>query len=139
VARLCVSAQQILAEIQKRPQRMDMARGFLTYYLEAAVRIVTGYEQLASQGSASSEVRRTMDQAEASLPGIQRAFDAQLESLMQLELLDLDSEIALLDKTVQMEERFAATRPSSPSEQGRTGPGAGVTSDAGPSAAAGAR
>jgi 5-bromo-4-chloroindolyl phosphate hydrolysis protein len=106
VAQLCVTAQQILAQIQKHPQRMDVARGFLTYYLEAATRIVRGYEQLASRGSYSPEVRKTLAQAENSLPGIQRAFDSQLESLLQLDLLDLESEIDLLDKTVQLENRF---------------------------------
>ena len=49
VARLCVTAQQILAEIQKRPDRVDIARGFLTYYLDAAARIVAGYEQLVTR------------------------------------------------------------------------------------------
>ena len=106
VAQLCVTARQILAEIQKRPERIDVARGFLTYYLEAAARIVAGYEQLVARDSSSPEVQKTLAQAESSLPGIQRAFDSQLESLLQLDLLDLDSEIALLDKTVQMEERF---------------------------------
>ena len=83
-----------------------MARGFLTYYLDAAARIVAGYEQLVARASSSPEVRKTWTKPESSLPGIQRAFDSQLESLLQLDLLDLDSEIALLDKTVQMEDRF---------------------------------
>jgi 5-bromo-4-chloroindolyl phosphate hydrolysis protein len=108
VAQLCVTAQRILAEIQKHPQRMDVARGFLTYYLEAAARIVGGYEQLAVRDGYSPEVRKTLAQAESSLPGIQRAFDSQLESLLQLDLLDLESEIDLLDKTVQMENRFSS-------------------------------
>ena len=106
IAQLCATAQQILAEIQKHPQRMDVARGFLTYYLEAAARIVRGYEELVARGSDSPEVRKTLAQAENSLPGIQRAFDSHLESLLQLDLLDLESEIDLLDKTVQMENRF---------------------------------
>jgi hypothetical protein len=106
IAQLCVTAQQILAEIQKHPQRMDVARGFLTYYLEAAARIVRGYEELVARGSDSPEVRKTLTQAENSLPGIQRAFDSHLESLLQLDLMDLESEIDLLDKTVQMENRF---------------------------------
>jgi 5-bromo-4-chloroindolyl phosphate hydrolysis protein len=106
VAQLCVTARRILAEIQRHPERIDVARGFLTYYLDAAARIVGGYEQLAARGSFSAEVRKTLAQAENSLPGIQKAFDSQLESLLQLDLLDLECEIALLDKTLQMENLF---------------------------------
>ena len=35
VARLCVTAEKILAELRKEPRQLDLARAFLTYYLEA--------------------------------------------------------------------------------------------------------
>ena len=46
VARLCTSAEKILDELRKEPRQVDLARGFLTYYLEAAYRIVRGYASL---------------------------------------------------------------------------------------------
>jgi hypothetical protein len=102
VAELCATARRILAEIQKHPERTDVARGFLTYYLEAAARIVRGYERLAVQSSDSPGVMKILSQAENSIPGIQKAFDSQLDALLQLDLLDLESEMELLDKTMQM-------------------------------------
>ena len=47
VARLCVTAEKILDELRKEPRQLDLARAFLTYYLEAAHRIVRGYVGLA--------------------------------------------------------------------------------------------
>lgn len=119
VGRLALTAEQILGEIQRRPERIDLARGFLTYYLEAAARIVSGYERLVTRENRSDEVSRTIAQAEASLPGIQKAFDTQLDALLQHDLLDLDSEIALLDKTVQMQDRFLVASTGRPASSPR--------------------
>ena len=103
VAALCATAGDILDELRKDPRQLELARGFLSYYLEAAERIVRGYADLSERELDSPEVRQTLARAEASLQGIQQAFDGQLAGLIQNELLDLDSEIALLEKTVQMD------------------------------------
>ncbi len=121
VGHLSFTADEILRELSKHPERIELARGFLTYYLDAALRIASGYQELAARTNPSPEMRSIMIQAESSFPGIQRAFDAQLSSLLQHELLDLDSEIALLDKMVQMNERFEAARELPSSTTGRSG------------------
>jgi hypothetical protein len=121
VGRLSVTADEILQELGKNPERIELARGFLTYYLDAALRIAGGYQELSKRSNPPPEVRATMAQAEDSLPGIQRAFDSQLASLLQMDLLDLDSEIALLDKMVRLNERFDEARGLPPSSGGTGG------------------
>ncbi|NLT36342.1 MAG: hypothetical protein GXX83_10660 [Gaiellales bacterium] len=103
VGRLCLTAEQILEEILLKPGQAELARGFLNYYLEAADRIIRGYADLSGRHLVSAEVTQTLAQAEASLGGIQKAFDNQLSMLLQYRLLDLDGEISLLEKTVQMD------------------------------------
>lgn len=103
VGRLCLTAEQILEEIRLKPRQVELARGFLNYYLEAADRIIRGYADLSGRHLASADAARTLTQAEASLSGIQKAFDNQLSGLLQYRLLDLDSEISLLEKTVRMD------------------------------------
>ena len=83
---------------------MELARAFLTYYLEAAQRIVSGYVELGRRESPAQEVCDTLERAEDSLESIQRAFDQQLAGLLQSEVIDLDSEIELLEKTVEMDD-----------------------------------
>lgn len=104
VARLCASAEKILTELRREPRQIDLARAFLTYYLEAAYRIVRGYAGLIERGVGSDEVQATLARAETSLDAIQRAFDKQLAGLLEHEVIDLDSEVALLEKTVQMDD-----------------------------------
>lgn len=112
VGRLCLTAEQILEEIRLKPQQADLARGFLTYYLEAADRIIHGYADLSGRQLSSAEAAQTLAQAEDSLEGIQRAFDNQLSGLLQYRLLDLDSEISLLEKMVRMDNLAGPGMPS---------------------------
>jgi hypothetical protein len=100
---LCQTAEEILAELRNDPGQVPLARPFLGYYLEAANRILRGYVDLSSRGFDSPDTRATLTRAEASLDSIQLAFDSQLASLLQRQVLDLDSEIALLERTVQMD------------------------------------
>lgn len=103
VSHLCQTAERILVELRNEPSQVPLARPFLSYYLEAANRIVRGYVDLSRRGIDSADALSTLARAEASLASIQRSFDGQLAGLLQHQVLDLDSEIALLEKTVQMD------------------------------------
>jgi hypothetical protein len=106
---LCRTADQILAELAARPRRLDVARVFLTYYLDAAHRIVNGYVHLVGSGASAPEIAKTLLRAEASLHVVQQAFDRQLASVLEDRALDLDSEIELLERTVRSETMYSQT------------------------------
>jgi len=109
VARLCDTAERILDEIATHPTKVGAARSFLVYYLDAADRIVRGYADLAARGVRTPEITRTLDRAESSLATVQQAFDRQLAAMLDEKLLDLDSEIDLLQKTVRMDDLYHQT------------------------------
>jgi hypothetical protein len=111
VGRLCGTAEDILVELRNEPTQVPLARPFLSYYLEAANRIVGGYVELSRRDFDSPDTRTTLARAEASLDSIQRAFDSQLAGLLQHQVLDLDSEIALLEQTVRMDNLTTAPTP----------------------------
>jgi hypothetical protein len=102
VDRLCATAEQILDELGREPRQIQLARAFLAYYLQAAQRIVTGYSELAARGNSSASAAESLAGAERSLDSIQLAFDQQLEALLEHRVIDLDSEVAVLEKTVRM-------------------------------------
>jgi hypothetical protein len=109
VVGLCATADQIIAELATQPRKLDAARGFLTYYLDAAQRIVEGYVNLGQRGSSTPEINQTLARAEASLKVVQQAFDRQLASVLEDRALDLDSEIELLERTVRSETMYTQT------------------------------
>jgi hypothetical protein len=109
VVALCRTADQIIAELASHPRKLDAARGFLTYYLDAAQRIVEGYVYLGSRQSSSPEIDKTIVRAEDSLHVVQQAFDRQLANVLADRALDLDSEIELLERTVRSETMYTRT------------------------------
>jgi hypothetical protein len=109
VVALCRTADQILAELAAQPRKLDAARGFLTYYLDAAQRIVEGYVNLGQRGSRSPDITATLKRAEDSLHIVQQAFDRQLAAVLEDRAMDLDSEIELLERTVRSDTMFSQT------------------------------
>ena len=109
VVGLCATADQIIAELASQPRKLDAARGFLTYYLDAAQRIVEGYVNLARRGGATPEINQTLARAEASLKVVQQAFDRQLANVLEDRAMDLDSEIELLERTVRSDTMYTQT------------------------------
>jgi hypothetical protein len=109
IAALCHTADEILAELAAKPRKLDAARSFLTYYLDAAARIVQGYTNLAQREAVSPEIREALTKAEASLGSVQQAFDRQLANVLEDRVLDLETEIELLEKTVDMDGMYTQT------------------------------
>ncbi len=109
VVGLCGTADRIIAELAAQPRKLDAARGFLTYYLDAAQRIVEGYVNLGRSGSSTPEINQTLSRAEASLKVVQEAFDRQLAAVLEDRAMDLDSEIELLERTVRSETMYTQT------------------------------
>jgi len=109
VVGLCATADQIIAELASQPRKLDAARGFLTYYLDAAQRIVEGYVNLAKRGGSAPEINQTLARAEASLKVVQEAFDRQLANVLEDRAMDLDSEIELLERTVRSDTMYTQT------------------------------
>ncbi len=108
IAAVCGTAEQILDELGREPRQIQLARAFFAYYLEAAQRIVTGYADLAPRAGASAEVDEALVRAERSLDAIEQAFEQQLRGLLERRVIDLESEVALLEKTVQLDARAPA-------------------------------
>ena len=100
IVRLCKTADQILAELSAEPRKVAAARSFLTYYLDAAQRIVESYADLMKRGVAGGDAAQTLARAEQSLATVQQAFDRELEAVLQDQVLDLEAEIELLERTV---------------------------------------
>ena len=74
VVGLCSTADQILAELAREPRKLDAARDFLTYYLDAAQRIVEGYADLTGRGVGGDD-RADPGPRRGVAARVQQAFD----------------------------------------------------------------
>jgi len=100
---LITVARGILDDIRKDPKDAKRARQFLNYYLDAVTRILTHYTDLTERGIGSAEARASLDKVESLLLTLESAFEKQRATLAQDDVLDLDSEISVLEKTLDME------------------------------------
>jgi 5-bromo-4-chloroindolyl phosphate hydrolysis protein len=99
----CDTAVKILAELRRDPKNIQSARQFLGYYLEATGRIVTQYVEISARHVSGESVQSTLARVEPALETIDDAFQRQLESLLNDDVLDLDVEISVLTKTAKMD------------------------------------
>ena len=72
-------------------------RKFVTYYLPTAVKILTTYADLSASGAGGENAKSLMSDVEKNAGTIASAFEAQLDALFAGEVLDVSSDIAVLD------------------------------------------
>jgi len=94
---------KILEDIESDPKDLKPARGFLTYYQDAAINIIQKYLQIMERGGSVSDIQASVAKVEPILETIRAAFEKQLSRLLENDVLDLDIEISVLEKTLKME------------------------------------
>ena len=100
---IVAAARSIVDDLKKNPKDIRAARQFLSYYLDATIRIVTRYAELSEKRLPSTEIQGSLRKAEAMLDMIRAAFEKQHVRLLEDDVMDLDAEMSLLKQTIQME------------------------------------
>ncbi|HUX41457.1 MAG TPA: 5-bromo-4-chloroindolyl phosphate hydrolysis family protein [Rectinemataceae bacterium] len=100
-----------IAQIKQDPKLLKNARQFLGYYLEATTKIVARYSELTAQGLRDAELQASLRRVEGMLDTIREAFEKQFAKLLSNDLLDLDTELSLLEQTIKMEGLGADSEP----------------------------
>ncbi len=95
--------RKIIEDIEADPKDLKPARGFLTYYQDAAINILRKYQQIMERGASAADVRASVARVEPVLETIRASFEKQLARLLENDVLDLDTEISVLEKTLKME------------------------------------
>lgn len=97
------AAMNIVDNFRKDPKDIKRARQFVNYYLDATVKIVTRYVELSNAQVVTPEVEKSLKKVEEIVQSIRKTFEKQHEMLLQDDLLDLDTEVEVLKKTMKLE------------------------------------
>ncbi len=97
------AAMNIVENFRKDPKDIKRARQFVNYYLDATVKIVTRYVELSNAQVVTPEVEKSLKKVEEIVQSIRITFEKQHEMLLQDDLLDLDTEVEVLKKTMKLE------------------------------------
>lgn len=100
---VCDSVARILSDIREDPKDLRPARKFLGYYLDATIKVVDRYVTLSAKTVQTDEITALLRRVEESLDTIKAAYDKQLAQLLENDVIDLDTELDVLERTIRME------------------------------------
>lgn len=100
---ICKTGTEIFDYIQKNPDDLKKAKQFINYYLDATEKIVKRYVELSSNKDKSPEIENSLKKVEEMLQSINETYRKQLDNLLEDDLLDLNTEIKVLESTMKME------------------------------------
>jgi 5-bromo-4-chloroindolyl phosphate hydrolysis protein len=103
VVDICKTGAEIFDYLSKNPEDISKARQFINYYLDATEKIVNQYIELAARKDKTKEIENSLNRVEAMLDSIKDTYSKQLHNLLEDDLLDLNTEISVLEKTMKYE------------------------------------
>ena len=100
---ICVTVENIMVNFEKDPKDIKAAKNFLNYYLDATIGLVEKYKDLSSRNVKSDNIQATLAKAENLINIIRESFNKQYLKLLEDDVMNLDVEIQVLEKTLKSE------------------------------------
>lgn len=94
---------KIFENFKNDPRDVQVSRQILMYYLETTVTILRKYVELSSQNVQSEEVENSLQKVRGLLDSIKEAFEKHYLKLLSNDVMELDTEVAVMEKTMKME------------------------------------
>ena len=103
IREICGVGVKIFDDVKKNPNHTNKIRQFTNYYLDATKKIIEQYVEFSGKSNQNPEVEKTVQKIEGMLDSIKQTFDKQLANLLENDLLDINTELAVLKNTMKME------------------------------------
>lgn len=94
---------RIFALAEKDPKKVPQLNRFMDYYLPTALKLLSTYATLDSQGMTGQNIDETKASIENAMDMLIKAFAAQLDKLFESDALDVSSDIAALKGMLSMD------------------------------------
>lgn len=101
--KLYATGKSILDYLEDNPRKISKARRFLNYYLETSKELIVKYVSFEKTNIKTEELVRIYESTLKALNILQEAFRKQFVKLASNEILDIESDIQLLEKTLKEE------------------------------------
>lgn len=98
-----IIAKKIFEQVQEHPEKLPDIRRLMNYYLPTTLKLLNVYEEFDSQPVQGENIRSAKQQIEATLDTINVAFENLLDKLFTDEVLDVSSDITVLETMLKQE------------------------------------
>ena len=99
------SAGSIIEYVEKNTEKISQARRFFTYYLDMTIKILKKYNDFVGTSLESEEMKKVLEQTEKALDILNQTFEQQLSKLMQNDIMDIESDVTLLENMLKTESK----------------------------------
>lgn len=100
---ICTIGDNILTAVKKNPAAAVSAKQFSGYYLDSTITIVQRYRDLTAHTTYSDDAQERVANVERMLTQIEQTFEQQLSHILREKMLDLDTELAVLQETIDID------------------------------------
>ena len=96
-------ANQIFHTVAEHPEKAPQIRRFMDYYLPTTLKMLTGYRKMDERQVKGQNANETRAQIRDAMDTVLKAFDKQLDALYQDELLDISTDIDVMETMLRQD------------------------------------
>ena len=96
-------AAQIFDCVKAHPEKLKQIRQFLNYYLPTTIKLMEQYVTLQNQGMKTENIEDGMQKIEGLLDKVIVAFQRQLDSLFETDVVDITADIRVMEQMMASE------------------------------------
>ena len=103
IKRLEDVANRIFRTVADQPQKAPQIRRFMEYYLPTTLKMLTGYRKMDERNVQGQNADATRRQIQDAMDVVLRAFDKQLDTMYQDDMLDISTDIDVLETMLRQD------------------------------------
>ena len=88
----------IIDQVEKKPDKLKEVRQFMNYYLPTTIKLLEQYVQMQNVGMKGENITTGMQQVEELLDKVIVAFQKQLDSLFERDVIDITADIQVMEQ-----------------------------------------
>ena len=101
--RLELITEKIFGRVTEKPGQLPQIRRFMEYYLPTTQKLVVAYETFENEPLVTENIQKSKKEIENTLDTINDAFEALYDNLMEEDIMDLSSDISVLNTMLAQE------------------------------------
>ncbi len=96
-------AQNLIANLEKNPERIPLAYKFIDYYQDRAVKIIQQYQELEATGLSTNRVQDLKEKMKLMLSSLDAAYEDQFEHVLNDQIISADAELKVMEQQLDAE------------------------------------
>ena len=101
IANLAKTSSNIFSYLQRNPNKIPIARRFIDYYQDTAVKLIQKYVELEKTQLNSENIMELKQRAGDTLASLNCAFKDQFSKIISDQLMDMDAELKVMQQSMQ--------------------------------------